>query len=1725
MQRGAARQVGIAAAAAAVALAAAALAGAAPAAHAQAGGPCGADQGCERVAVGALLARGEPFDEQRWAALGAAVDRFNGMQDGMAERVLIGLSRHDLDHGGGAAAVSAAHAGGAGPLYYLGPTFSGDVAGAAAYVGEHGLVAVSPSSSAASLAVPGDGIYRITAPVSREAAVMAGLIAAEGVRTVVPAAQNGEFGTSTLGAMTAAIGAAGIGTADPVRFDAGNASSWREALAGIDAALSAEPGAALLLVIGFEEDFGSMAAAAAGFESARSARWFVPSGAIIPPLALEGAAAEVAESARVTTLVIEDAAAGAGAREAVRAGMAAAGLNATSYDYSASDSVFVLGGAMRLAAAGGANVSAPEGAAAVRSNMLAAARLHVGALGDVRLDAAGDLRSPISYAVWEAGGDGAWSKSGAARAGDSFCGAGAAAAAAAANCTELGIIARNGSASDAAAAGAAMLAVDDYNSGLLEAGGGSGGAAPYIEARILGINASESSPARAAVASATGPAAYVGPSSDGDLASLRDAAAAAGVLLFSPASTDPSLAVAGDGVFRLAAAPPAAAAAAVLSKMRADGVAAAAIVAPGGNGSGASSAAWALSALAPSYGVRPVGIFAHAGGDAAAAAAGSALAADAAGPARAAVVVVAPSPAGIEGLAAAAAADGGGGTALQSARWYIVDAAGHTTVQAAGPALAALSGMTDVVSVHPRYDASAGGSGGAAGRIGYAVGHSAAPPSLLYSSYDAAILAAGALGTLPAGAAAGNATAAAAAAASVVPAAAAYEGILGDVELDAAGDLLPPAAYALRSAPAAPGAGWAAAGAVSAAPACSTPIARQSIGAGCTEVGVGALLARGEPFDEQRWAALGAAVDRFNGMQDGMAERVLIGLSRHDLDHGGGAAAVSAAHAGGAGPLYYLGPTFSGDVAGAAAYVGEHGLVAVSPSSSAASLAVPGDGIYRITAPVSREAAVMAGLIAAEGVRTVVPAAQNGEFGTSTLGAMTAAIGAAGIGTADPVRFDAGNASSWREALAGIDAALSAEPGAALLLVIGFEEDFGSMAAAAAGFESARSARWFVPSGAIIPPLALEGAAAEVAESARVTTLVIEDAAAGAGAREAVRAGMAAAGLNATSYDYSASDSVFVLGGAMRLAAAGGANVSAPEGAAAVRSNMLAAARLHVGALGDVRLDAAGDLRSPISYAVWEAGGDGAWSKSGAARAGDSFCGAGAAAAAAAANCTELGIIARNGSASDAAAAGAAMLAVDDYNSGLLEAGGGSGGAAPYIEARILGINASESSPARAAVASATGPAAYVGPSSDGDLASLRDAAAAAGVLLFSPASTDPSLAVAGDGVFRTAAAPRQAAAAALGAMRADGIGAAAVVAADGAEGAAGRALLSLAGSYEIGAAAVPWSSSAAAEAAAAAAAALPDAGTPARTAVVLADGAAAAAGAEGMAAAAADSEALRSARWYLVDSGGITSAAAAGPAVAALAAETSVSSVHAPYGSSAAGAEAAGRVGHAVGYADAPPLLLYSAYDAAMLAAGALGTLPAGSAAGDPAAAAAAAATVVPASAAYDGILDDAALGAAGDAVPPAAYARRAAPAAAGAGWSPAGAAPVDATCSVSIARPTIGLGDARAGGVSGTATQTVTNEGTVPLALSVQASGWSAAGSPALPASATELSTGSGFVRVKGGPEGVSVGTGQVAPGGSLDIDYRLNLGGQVAAAAAAAPLGAQLVQNMSYTATCSQ
>ena len=902
--------------------------------------------------------------------------------------------------------------------------------------------------------------------------------------------------------------------------------------------------------------------------------------------------------------------------------------------------------------------------------------------------------------------------------------------------------------------------------------------------------------------------------------------------------------------------------------------------------------------------------------------------------------------------------------------------------------------------------------------------------------------------------------------------------------------------------------------------------------AACTAVGVGALLARGEAFDEQRWAAFNAAAGRFNAMQDGLPERVLINLTRHDLVHGAAHEAISAAHGGGTGPLYYLGPTFSSDVAGVSGYVAENGLVVVSPSSSAASLAVQGDGIYRTTAPVDREAGAMAGLIASESVRTVVPAAQNGEFGTSTLETMSAALEAAGIAVADPVRFDAHDMDTWRAALPSIDSALAAEPGSAVLLVIGFETDFGGMAAAAASFESAGSARWFVPSGAIDPALALGGIAAEAARDTRATTLVIEDAAGGAGARAAVRADMAAAGMNATSYDYSASDAVFVLGGAMRLAAEGGADVASPAGAAAVRSNMLAAARLHDGALGDIRLDAAGDLSSPISYGVWSFG-DGGWERMGAVQADDSFCTVGIAGSP---GCTDMGIVVRTGSAAEAAAAEAVLLAVDDYNSRLQEGGAPSAAAPPYIEARVLGMNESGSSPVRAAIASAAGPAAYVGSLPDADLASLRGAAAEAGALLFSAASADPSLAVAGDGVFRLAAKPSTAAAAALAAMSGDGVEVVAIVDARGGNGngrAGAMALSDLAMSYGIDAAGVlayggegDAAATATAADVAAALAAEGDGRPPDALAVAIAG--AAPADVEALAAAAVTNPALQSARWYVVDEGGYTALRPAGPALAVLAGATSISSVHAQY-YEAAGGGAAGRIAYAVGDADAPPSLLYASYDAAMLAAGALGTLPASSTAGNASAAAAAAATIIPAAAMYHGILGDISLDAAGDLAPPSMYVRRAAPTVQGAGWAAAAGIQVPALCSMSIARETLDFGDMRAGDVSGEARQTVANSGTVPFALSVHASGWSAGGSPVLPASATEFSVGSGFAPLPDGPAAVRAGAGHVAPGGSLDIDYRLNLDSQSAeeaadAKAAAGPAaGTRMIQTVSYEVEC--
>lgn len=85
----------------------------------------------------------------------------------------------------------------------IGPQSSGEVAHLKSFVDENGLLLVSPSSTAGTLAIPGDNIFRFTPADSLEGVAVSALMWEDGIRAVVPVWRD-DSGNAGLEAATRA---------------------------------------------------------------------------------------------------------------------------------------------------------------------------------------------------------------------------------------------------------------------------------------------------------------------------------------------------------------------------------------------------------------------------------------------------------------------------------------------------------------------------------------------------------------------------------------------------------------------------------------------------------------------------------------------------------------------------------------------------------------------------------------------------------------------------------------------------------------------------------------------------------------------------------------------------------------------------------------------------------------------------------------------------------------------------------------------------------------------------------------------------------------------------------------------------------------------------------------------------------------------------------------------------------------------------------------------------------------------------------------------------------------------------------------------------------------------------------------------------------------------------------------------------------------------------------
>ena len=412
----------------ALAAALAAAAGiAAPPAHADAHGASGLD--LPVLEIGALVTLGdEPFnDVMRLEATRLAVDDYNR---NVSRAFSIALSVHEFDRSAPVESYRAARAGagGEGPLLFVGPTTSEPVAAIAGPATADGAVIVSPASSAMSLAVAGDAVFRLSPDGYLQASAIAGMMGDAGAGAAFLIAQDDTYGRDLASSLGEILPLRSIPVEAAIFFERGE-ERWGGAAARLDEALSlSDAPAPAVVFVGVDEDFAGLAAEAASgsYAALAGASWF-DSGAVenSPLVAADPAAAAFAESVGFATPIPSPEPNDA-SRRIDRIVGAATGGSPHMFEYGAYDAVFLLAAAAESAGFPGA----PLDGRAVRAALPSAAGPYVGALGDVRLDGAGDLVRPDDHAVWELVG-GEWVRTGtvyAARAAEEYRALAAAAA-------------------------------------------------------------------------------------------------------------------------------------------------------------------------------------------------------------------------------------------------------------------------------------------------------------------------------------------------------------------------------------------------------------------------------------------------------------------------------------------------------------------------------------------------------------------------------------------------------------------------------------------------------------------------------------------------------------------------------------------------------------------------------------------------------------------------------------------------------------------------------------------------------------------------------------------------------------------------------------------------------------------------------------------------------------------------------------------------------------------------------------------------------------------------------------------------------------------------------------------------------------------------------------------------------------------------------------------------
>lgn len=353
------------------------------------------------------------------------------------------------------------------------------------------------------------------------------------------------------------------------------------------------------------------------------------------------------------------------------------------------------------------------------------------------------------------------------------------------------------------------------------------------------------------------------------------------------------------------------------------------------------------------------------------------------------------------------------------------------------------------------------------------------------------------------------------------------------------------------------------------------------------EVHIGALLSvtgDGATLGRTSKAALEIATQRWNASDRGKQVKVVLDVENTNLEaEQAGAGLTRLADKG---VRIAIGPQSSSEVAAISAQAGERGVLLVSQGSTASSLGIPDDNVFRFVPTDRVEGRASVDLMLEDGASTIIPIWRNDRGNTGLADSVRAAATASGATVTEGVQYEP-DTTDFSTALSDLSSQVQAAVGSAgadevAVYLAGFEEVAGLFTAArsVAGLDGVR---WYGGDAAAQSKALLASDPAAFATSPKVkgypSALVALSAADAKRDAKLIRDISKRAKNEADAFTLAAYD-------AFNVAARTLAATPADADAATLRAAFARTAEGAKGTTGTIRLDPAGD-RLSTPYAFW----------------------------------------------------------------------------------------------------------------------------------------------------------------------------------------------------------------------------------------------------------------------------------------------------------------------------------------------------------------------------------------------------------------------------------------------------------------------------------------------------------------------------------------------------------